>query len=84
VIGDGESAAKFTYGSFIAAVINFLAIAVVIFILVKLMNKFLRKKREEAPTLACPYCTEDIPAAAVRCPHCTTVLDPAKVPEELR
>jgi large conductance mechanosensitive channel len=84
VIGSAEHPAKFSYGSFLAAVINFLAISVVIFVMVKVMNKFSRKKREETPTQVCPYCAEEIPAAAVRCPSCTTVLDANKVPEELR
>ena len=84
VIGAGDHAAKLSYGSFIAAIINFLAISVVIFILVKLMNRLTRKKQEDAPTQTCPYCAEEIPKAAVRCPSCTTVLDASKVPEELR
>lgn len=84
VIGSDDHAAKISYGSFIAAVINFLAIAVVIFVLVKAMNRFFRRKQEESPTQNCPYCAENIPEAAVRCPNCTTILDATKVPEELR
>jgi large conductance mechanosensitive channel len=87
-IGSGEHAAKFSYGSFIAAIINFLAISLVIFFMVKLINKFLRRKQakdaEDAPKKPCPYCAEDIPEAAVRCPSCTTILEPTKVPSELR
>jgi large conductance mechanosensitive channel len=37
--GDGEHAATFRYGAFITAVINFLIIAWVVFLLVKGMNK---------------------------------------------
>lgn len=40
--------ANITYGNFIQAVINFLCISLVIFLLVKALNKF-RKKKEEAP-----------------------------------
>jgi large conductance mechanosensitive channel len=84
VIGDGENAARFSYGSFIAAVINFLAISIVIFILVKIVNKVLRRKKEESPTQTCPYCASDIPAAAARCPLCTSILDVHRLPEEHR
>ncbi|WP_034988990.1 large-conductance mechanosensitive channel protein MscL [Liquorilactobacillus sucicola] len=45
--------ATFKFGSFINAVINFLIIAFVVFLLVKAVNKFLiRKKKEEAPVTA--------------------------------
>ena len=39
VLGEGEGAATLNYGAFIAAVINFLLIAIVIFLLVKVLNK---------------------------------------------
>jgi large conductance mechanosensitive channel len=69
-IGD----AKLTYGLFINAVINFLIIAWVIFLLVKAVNK-IQKPAEAAPTTKpCPYCTEAIPVAATRCPRCTSQL----------
>ena len=37
-----------TYGKFLAAVINFLCVAIVLFLIVKGINK-LKKKQEEAP-----------------------------------
>jgi large conductance mechanosensitive channel len=84
-LGDGENAATLTYGNFISAVINFLMISVVVFFLVKIVNKILRKQPEETPaTKVCPYCAQTIPEAAVRCPSCTTVLEPKEVPKELR
>ncbi|WP_369298031.1 large conductance mechanosensitive channel protein MscL [uncultured Neglectibacter sp.] len=73
-IGD----AQFCYGSFIAAVINFLLIALVLFLLVKGINK-LRRKPEEKPaeptTKACPFCKTEIDLHATRCPHCTSQLE---------
>ena len=42
-------AAVFAYGAFITAVINFLIIAFVVFMLVKSMNKMMPKKPEAAP-----------------------------------
>lgn len=69
-----------TYGSFVAAVINFFLIAVIVFFIVKLINKLKalgHKEVEEAkpePRL-CPYCKSEIAKDATRCPHCTSVLD---------
>lgn len=45
---DGKEAVIFAYGKFIQAVIDFLIIAVAIFLMVKAINKF-RSKEEEAP-----------------------------------
>jgi large conductance mechanosensitive channel len=86
ILGVDEHSARLAYGSFIAAIINFLAIALVVFIMVKVMNKVLRRKvaESEEAEKPCPYCQEKIPLAAVRCPRCTTVLSPEDVPEDLR
>ena len=75
VLGEGENAATLNYGSFIAAIINFLLISLVIFMLIKAINK-LSVKKEEAPasTKECPFCKEQIAVSAVRCPHCTSEL----------
>ena len=66
------------YGSFISAVINFLIMAFVLFLLVKAMNKMMslgKKKEEPAPTTKdCPYCFSKISVKATRCPFCTTEL----------
>lgn len=48
----GIEEAAIKYGSFIQAIVNFLLIALVIFFLVKAMNKFRRKKEEPAPAPA--------------------------------
>ena len=67
------------YGQFINTVINFLVIALVIFIIVKQANRF--KKPAPAPAVAatkeCGFCTSTIPAKAVRCPQCTSDLSAA-------
>ncbi|MBQ8597368.1 MAG: large conductance mechanosensitive channel protein MscL [Lachnospiraceae bacterium] len=78
VLGEGEGAATLNYGAFIAAVINFLLTALVIFLLIKMLNKLSRKKTEEpaAPTTKeCPFCKEQVAIEASRCPHCTSQLD---------
>lgn len=68
------------YGSFLTAVINFLIMAFVIFVIIKFLNKLAdiggRKKEKAAPTTKkCPYCQSEIDIKAVRCPHCTSKLD---------
>ncbi len=68
------------YGKFITNVINFLIMAFVVFLLVKILNsaskKFGPKKEEKAPdTKDCPYCKTQIAIAATRCPNCTSVLE---------
>ncbi|MBQ7540899.1 MAG: large conductance mechanosensitive channel protein MscL [Clostridia bacterium] len=68
------------YGNFITAIINFLIMAFVIFMLVKGINKVhaIGKKEEpaaeeEAPTTkVCPFCKSEIAIDASRCPHCTS------------
>ena len=74
VLGEGEGAATFNYGAFIAAVINFLIIAIVIFCIIKAMNKFVKKKEETPTTKDCPYCCEKISIKATKCPHCGSEL----------
>ncbi|MBQ8984189.1 MAG: large conductance mechanosensitive channel protein MscL [Lachnospiraceae bacterium] len=70
------SALSLNYGAFITAIINFLIIALILFILVKAMNKVMsigKKKEEEEPTeKECPYCKMMIAIGATRCPHCTS------------
>ena len=69
-----EQGAVLAYGSFITAVINFLILALVVFIFVKQMNK-MKKEVPAAPTdKECPYCKSMIPIEATRCPHCTSKL----------
>lgn len=76
------------YGSFITAIINFITMAIVIFLLVKAINKVMdlgRKKEEEAPaeptTKACPFCKSEISIEAVKCPHCTSDIHECEVTE---
>ncbi|WP_329384230.1 large conductance mechanosensitive channel protein MscL [Anaerofustis butyriciformans] len=67
------------YGSFITAVINFLIMAFIIFVMVKMLNKLAsigrKQKEDEAPkTKKCPYCLSEIPVEATKCAHCTSDL----------
>ena len=78
-------AATLNYGLFISVIINFVILALVVFMIVKAMNK-LRKPAEEVPeeptTRICPYCQSEIAIAATRCPHCTSELEVYIAPEE--
>ena len=72
--------ATFSYGNFISAVIYFLILAFVVFLLVKAIAgvKGLVPKKEapkpEPTTKKCPYCLSEIDIKATRCPHCTSEL----------
>lgn len=69
------------YGAFITALVNFIIMAFVVFLLVKGMNKILsfdekKTKVEAKPTeKECPFCMTKIHINATRCPHCTSQLD---------
>ena len=62
------------YGAFINDVVNFVIIALVIFILVKIVNR-LRKK--DPSMKDCPHCLSAIPLAATRCSGCCAELEAA-------
>lgn len=71
--------ATLNYGTFITAVINFLIMAFVVFLIVKSVNGLMklaeRKKKEEdavPTTKICPYCKSVIPLDATKCAHCTS------------
>ncbi|MEG2380269.1 MAG: large conductance mechanosensitive channel protein MscL [Oscillospiraceae bacterium] len=68
--------ASIKYGSFITAIINFIIMAFVIFIMVKGMNKLgdLGKKEEAVSVKTCPFCKSEISLDATRCPNCTSDL----------
>lgn len=67
------------FGAFISAIINFLLMAFILFLIVKGMNtlsKITQKKEEEKEaeptTKTCPYCQSEISIKATKCPHCTS------------
>ena len=86
---DSEAALALSinYGGFITAVINFLILAVILFIMLKAINTAtkaaeaaaakLKKDKEdaeaEAPTTKiCPFYKSEINIEATKCPHCTS------------
>ena len=71
-------------GAFISAIINFLIVAFIVFMLVKSLNKLqeataalTKKQQEEAEAAAptCPFCLEEVKEGATRCPHCGGAFD---------
>lgn len=70
------------YGAFLSAVINFLIMALIIFCMVKIVNKAVElgkrlereqpKEPEKPVTKICPFCKSEIPVDAVKCCHCTS------------
>ena len=64
------------YGLFINAIVDFLIVAFVIFLVVKGINKVQKPAPVAAPTTKkCPYCFTEIALEATRCPNCTSQLD---------
>jgi large conductance mechanosensitive channel len=63
------------YGIFINALINFLIVAFVIFLIVRQVNK-LRRLGETQPASKrkCPFCLTEVAKNAVKCPACTSEL----------
>lgn len=89
VLGEGEFAtaadaksagvATLNYGTFIGTALDFLIMAFVIFVFIKIINTVsdkLKKEKPEEPavptTKVCPYCKSEIDIAATKCPHCTS------------
>ncbi len=63
------------YGAFINDIVNFVIIAFVIFLVVKIANSL--RKKQEAATKDCPHCLTAIPLAATRCSGCCAELGAA-------
>jgi len=67
------------WGLFVTNVIDFLIVAFVIFLLVRMSNQLMAAKKPAAAPAApttkeCPYCVSTIPIKATRCPNCTSEL----------
>ena len=65
--------------SFAAVVVEFLITALILFAIIKAMNKAKDLKKKEEPaaeptTKVCPFCQSEISIKATRCPNCTSEL----------
>lgn len=71
-------AVTINYGAFINTCIEFLIVALVIFLVIKAINRMKRKPAElPASTKSCAYCCSIIAVEATRCPQCTSDLKAA-------
>lgn len=67
------------YGAFLSSIINFVILALILFCMIRTVNKLAqRHKKPAAPTAPatklCPYCCSEIPVAATKCAHCASEL----------
>ncbi len=65
------------YGLFINTIINFIIVALALFLMIRQVNRWTAPKPSapSAPTTKeCPFCFTAIPIKAVRCPNCTSEL----------
>jgi large conductance mechanosensitive channel len=76
-LGEAKKAGVVTinYGSFLNTVIDFLIVAIVIFMMIRQINRLKKQPEPAAPnTKDCPHCFSVIPIKATRCPSCTSEL----------
>lgn len=70
-------AATLNYGLFINTLVDFLIMALVVFFMVKQINR-LKREAPVAPapeTKDCPFCLSTVPLAAKRCCRCTSMFE---------
>lgn len=73
----GWSVWGMSLGKFLAALVNFLIVALAVFIvIVKVMGSVMKKSEPPPgpPMKECPKCCSNIPVKATRCAHCTADL----------
>ena len=72
---EATGAATINYGRFLNTVIEFMIVALALFLVIRQVNR-LQRQREAPPTVAatkeCPCCFTAIPIKATRCPNCTS------------
>ena len=69
-------AATLNYGQFLNTIVNFLIVAFAIFLLLRMVNRWVVKPAPAAApsTRDCPQCAMPIPLAAKKCGHCTSAV----------
>ena len=76
VAAQEAGAPTLNYGLFINAIVDFIIVAFVIFLVIKGINKLKKPAPAAAPTTKkCPFCFTEIPIDATRCPNCTSQLE---------
>lgn len=76
------------FGAFISAIINFLIIAIIVFLLIKGINsmqkvgaKITGHEKPEMTPPTCPFCLEEVKEGATRCPHCAAEFSEPAAPK---
>jgi large conductance mechanosensitive channel len=69
-------AVTLNYGQFVNTLVRFIIISIVIFYVVRTMNRLKRKEQVQAApnTKICPFCRSSVDMEATRCPYCTSEL----------
>jgi large conductance mechanosensitive channel len=71
-------AATINYGLFINTIVDFVFVALAVFLLVRQVNKLKGPAPAEPPkTRPCPYCLSAVPVGATKCAFCTSALPAA-------
>jgi large conductance mechanosensitive channel len=66
------------YGIFVNSILDFILVALAIFLLIKMVNRWKPAPAPPAPdTRECPFCLNAVPLKAIRCGHCTSEIRPA-------
>jgi len=68
------AAPTINYGLFLNAVLEFLIVAFVIFLLVRQINRLKAPPAPETPMRDCPFCLSKIPVKATKCAQCTAAV----------
>lgn len=72
-IAKADGSITWNWGAFVNAVIYFVIVAALMFLMLKLVFGLLWRKKEAEPTTkACEVCKEDVKIGALKCPHCHT------------
>jgi large conductance mechanosensitive channel len=71
-----HGAATLNYGLFLNTIVNFLIVAFAIFLLLRMVNRWVVKPAPAAAptTKDCPQCAMPIPVVAKKCGHCTSAV----------
>lgn len=64
------------YGLFLNNITDFLIVALVIFLLIRQMNRLRRTPPTSPTTRLCSFCQTEVSRKASRCPHCTSQIEP--------
>ncbi|HTM69121.1 MAG TPA: large conductance mechanosensitive channel protein MscL [Candidatus Binatia bacterium] len=75
-LADAKEAGAVTinYGAFLSSILDFVLIALIIFLVVKLLSRMRRETPPPADMRDCPFCLSPVKKKATRCAFCTSEL----------